>query len=104
MVSGTITQGLVLIAREQQAGEREEKEREMTSKLDHLQDANFPRDPEGRVYHLGVKRGEGMYFLLFFILYVFNAFYCSFSYFKTHKMVFLLLLCILKFICTLYLE
>jgi uridine phosphorylase len=30
----------------------------MTSKLDHLQDANFPRDPEGRVYHLGVKRGE----------------------------------------------
>ena len=32
----------------------------MTSKLDHLQDANFPRDPEGRVYHLGVKRGEGI--------------------------------------------
>jgi len=30
----------------------------MTSKLDHLQDANFPRDPEGRVYHLGVKHGE----------------------------------------------
>jgi len=30
----------------------------MTQKLDHLQNANFPRDPEGRVYHLGVKRGE----------------------------------------------
>eukprot|EP01111_Echinosteliopsis_oligospora_P010075 TRINITY_DN3073_c0_g1_i2.p1 TRINITY_DN3073_c0_g1~~TRINITY_DN3073_c0_g1_i2.p1 ORF type:complete len:310 (+),score=73.18 TRINITY_DN3073_c0_g1_i2:51-932(+) len=30
----------------------------MTSKLDHIQDTNFPRDPEGRVYHLGVKRGE----------------------------------------------
>jgi len=30
----------------------------MASKLDHLQDANFPRDPEGRVYHLGVKRGD----------------------------------------------
>lgn len=30
----------------------------MTSKLDHLHNANFPQDPEGRVYHLGVKRGE----------------------------------------------
>jgi len=22
-------------------------------------DANFPKTPEGRVYHVGVKRGEG---------------------------------------------
>jgi len=30
----------------------------MTSKLSNVSDANFPRDPEGRVYHLGVKSGE----------------------------------------------
>jgi len=24
-----------------------------------VSDANFPLDDEGRVYHLGVKRGEG---------------------------------------------
>jgi len=30
----------------------------MTSKLSDVSDANFPRDPEGRVYHLGVKTGE----------------------------------------------
>lgn len=30
----------------------------MAQKLDHMQNANFPRDPEGRVYHLGVKHGE----------------------------------------------
>ena len=27
--------------------------------LTSFHDANFPRDPEGRVYHLGVARGEG---------------------------------------------
>ncbi len=27
-----------------------------------LSDANFPMDAEGRVYHLGVKYGEGMLF------------------------------------------
>lgn len=30
----------------------------MTSHLGSLRDANFPRDAEGRVYHLGVKHGE----------------------------------------------
>lgn len=30
----------------------------MTSKIANVSDANFPRDPEGRVYHLGVKAGE----------------------------------------------
>ncbi len=33
----------------------------LSSKLNLLHDANFPRDPEGRVYHLGVKRGEGIF-------------------------------------------
>lgn len=37
----------------------------MTSKIDHLQNANFPQDPEGRVYHLGVKRGDGVFFEFF---------------------------------------
>lgn len=27
-------------------------------KVGNLSDANFPKDAEGRVYHLGVKRGE----------------------------------------------
>ena len=31
-----------------------------------LSNANFPRDGEGRVYHLSVKRGEGAF-----------VFYCS---------------------------
>jgi len=30
----------------------------MAQKLDHIQNANFPMDPDGRVYHLGVKCGE----------------------------------------------
>jgi hypothetical protein len=30
-------------------------------KVGSIVEANFPKDAEGRVYHLGVKRGEGVY-------------------------------------------
>jgi hypothetical protein len=31
-------------------------------KVGSIVEANFPKDAEGRVYHLGVKRGEGVYY------------------------------------------
>lgn len=32
---------------------------DLKHKITNVSDANFPRDPEGRVYHLGTKPGEG---------------------------------------------
>jgi hypothetical protein len=38
------------------------------STLGALKDANFPKDADGRVYHLSVRAGEGLF--LFFVIVV----------------------------------
>ena len=40
------------------------KSLKLSKKVGDSTDANFPVDGEGRVYHVGIKRGEGFFIFI----------------------------------------